>query len=152
MSIPYDNSAPSSDGYFQQDNSPSHNAQIISNPVQAEFTGLQWPPFLTVLRLSWPRNVGKNPNKAFPSRIKVKYKKKKNNILNLYKAYVITDHWINVLMLIDVLHPYTPTCRVWKGIREKSEPKHKEDMFIHNVAWKMSPHGCCWSESTRCVN
>jgi len=38
---------PSSDGYFQQDNEPCHNARIISNwflEHDSEFTVLQWPP------------------------------------------------------------------------------------------------------------
>jgi len=38
---------PSSDGYFQQDNAPCHNAQIISNwflEHDSEFTVLKWPP------------------------------------------------------------------------------------------------------------
>ncbi len=38
---------PSSDGYFQQDNSPCHKAQIISDwflEHDNEFTLLKWPP------------------------------------------------------------------------------------------------------------
>jgi len=38
---------PSSDGYFQQDNAPCHEAQIISNwflEHANEFTVLKWPP------------------------------------------------------------------------------------------------------------
>jgi len=39
--------SPSSDGYFQQDNAPSHKARIISNSFlehDDEFTVLKWPP------------------------------------------------------------------------------------------------------------
>ena len=38
---------PSSDGYLQQDNTPRHKAQIISNwflEHDSEFAVLQWPP------------------------------------------------------------------------------------------------------------
>ena len=43
----YEHSAPSSDGYIQQDNAPCHKAHIISNwflEHDNEFTVLQWPP------------------------------------------------------------------------------------------------------------